>query len=82
MGEARRRFAVFTLEDDDLDHITKGDERFFDRHPSRRYRLRLAGRAEVKSLRRVHGADAVRTSHGSEMDVLEATMRRMAGERH
>ena len=68
MGESRRRrFAVLSLEDDDLDRITKGDERFFARHPHRHHRLRLAGRAEVEALKRIHGPEAARLNMGDRL---------------
>ena len=64
MGEARRRqFGVFTLRDASLDRLTEADERFFAR-TGRRHRLRMAGRAEVDALTRIHGVAKMRCAPG------------------
>ncbi len=64
MGEAKRRFAVVRFEDNALDRLGEADEKFFARHPHRQHRIRLAGRAEVKAVRKGYGPKSVRIDPG------------------
>ncbi len=70
MGEARRRrFAVLDINNDALERLSESDQRFFNR-TGRKHRLRLAGRAEVDALVRVHGSQAARLPTGERMFAL------------
>ncbi len=69
MGEGRRRFAVLDINNDALERLSEADEVFFAR-TGRHHRLRLAGRAEVEALVRVHGPGAARCTPGERLFAL------------
>jgi hypothetical protein len=67
MGEARRRrFGIVDLHNDALERLTEADERFFAR-TGRRHRLRIAGRAEVDALTRIHETAQMRCAPGERL---------------
>lgn len=64
---ARRRLARLA---DEVDRTLEGDRRFFERHPSRHYRLRIASNSEVISMEMAQGPDHPRLWPGWRWYVL------------
>ena len=67
MKEARRRrFGIVDINNAGLERLAEADDHFFTR-TGKRHRLRLAGRAEVDALVRIHGASVTRSAPGERL---------------
>lgn len=70
MGAARTKIRRLAELGEAVERICDGDRAFFERHPERNNRLRVAGAAEIETLALVHGADTVRLPPGDRYYVV------------